>query len=62
MSPVAAVWLVVGLTGSLLLVVMLVALVRQGMLLGRTGMRLGREVGSIAESIGRSPRVRNPQR
>lgn len=62
MSAVAVVWLVVGLSGSLLLGVMLVALVREGLLLGRTGMRLVREVGSIGGSIGGTARVRNPQR
>lgn len=62
MSPVAAVWLVVGLTGSLLLGVVTVALVRQGILLGRTGMRLARELGDLAESIGGSQGRRNPQR
>lgn len=62
MSAVATVWLVIGLTGSLLLGVVLTALVRQSLLLGRTGMRFAREVGSLAGSLGSSERVRKPQR
>lgn len=62
MSAVATVWLVVGLTGSLLLAVTVVALVRQGMLLGRTGMRFAREIGSITGTMDRPERVRNARR
>lgn len=62
MSAVATVWLVIGLIGSLVLAVVSVALVRQGVALGRTGMRFAREVGSITGSIPASARLRNPQR
>lgn len=61
MSVPATVWLVVGLVATALVAVVLVALVRQGMLVGRTAMRLAREVGEASEgigSVGRGSRTR----
>lgn len=51
MSTPAVVWLLVGAAGTALLAIVLVALVRQGMLLGRTAMRFGREVGDLGATI-----------
>lgn len=52
MSVPATVWIVVGLGATALVAVLLVALVRQGLLVGRTAMRLARELGEASEGIG----------
>lgn len=52
MTIPAAVWLVVGLVASAMLVVVVVALARQGLLVGRTAMRLAREAGEATRGMG----------
>lgn len=61
MSIPAVVWMVVGLVATALLAVVLVALVRQGLLVGRTALRLGREIAEVTSgmgSVGRSGTTR----
>ena len=61
MSIPAVVWMVVGLVATALLAVVLVALVRQGLLVGRTALRLGREIAEVTAgmgSVGRSGTTR----
>ena len=52
MSPVAIVWLVVGLGGLLLGVIFTVAMVRHGVLLGRAVARVAREAAETAAPSG----------
>lgn len=49
MTTVATVWLLVGLIGMALLAIVGLALIRQGILVGRTAIRLAREAGSEVE-------------
>jgi hypothetical protein len=58
----AAVWLVVGLGATALLVIVGVALIRQGILVGRTAMRFAREAGGVAQEIAAPGRAREPRR
>lgn len=58
MTTVATVWLLVGLVGTALVTILLVALIRQGMLVGRTAMRLVREAGTEAEGASSARRGR----
>jgi hypothetical protein len=44
--------MVVGLVATALLAVVLVALVRQGLLVGRTALRLGREIAEVTAGMG----------
>lgn len=62
MSTPAVVWVVVGLGATAILGVLLVALVRQAILLGRTAMRLAREAGELTEGIGAAGRARTGRR
>jgi heme exporter protein D len=48
----AAVWLIVGLASSVILGIVAVALVRQGLLLGRATMRLAREASEATAGMG----------
>lgn len=52
MSAPSIVWLVVGLTATALSAILVVALVRQSILVGRTALRLAREVSEVAEGMG----------
>jgi hypothetical protein len=58
----AAVWLVVGLGATALLIIFSVALIRQGILVGRTAMRFAREAGEVSEGIAAPGRAREPRR
>lgn len=51
MSTPAIVWLVIGLLGTAALLVTAVALVRHGMVLGRTVARFAREAGPEVDGI-----------
>ncbi|MFM8999976.1 MAG: hypothetical protein ACKOKE_08025 [Actinomycetota bacterium] len=62
MSTPAVVWVVVGLGATAILGVLLVALVRQAILLGRTAMRLVREAAELTEGIGAAGRARTGRR
>jgi hypothetical protein len=53
MAPWLVVWLVLFLTTTALLVAFAIALVRHGIVLGRTARRMSEEVGPIAEDIRR---------
>lgn len=53
MSTWLVVWLVVGLTATALLIAFGIALVRHGMILGRTAKQMADEVGPIAADIQR---------
>lgn len=52
MSIPAVVWLVVGLSATALFAIVVVALVRQSLLVGRTALRLAREVSEVTGSMG----------
>ena len=50
-SGVAVVWLTIGLVSTIALVAMLIALVRHGILVGRTASRLQEEIAPITHQI-----------
>lgn len=52
MTAPATVWLVVGLVATVVLAILLVGLIRQGVLVGRTAMRLARDVADATEGMG----------
>lgn len=52
MTTPATVWLVVAVASTLLLAVVLAAIVRQLLLIGRTVARFGREVDAASAGIG----------
>lgn len=62
MTTVALVWLVVGLLSTALLLVVVVALVRQGLLVGRTVARFARETGPSTSAITDAGRERGARR
>jgi hypothetical protein len=50
-SGVAVTWLTIGLVTSIALLAMLIALVRHGILIGRTAARFQEEISPITEEI-----------
>lgn len=62
MSTPAIVWLVVGLLGTAALIAMTVALVRHGLVLGRTVSRFQREASPEIEGMSRAREARTPRR
>lgn len=62
MSAPAIVWLAVGLVGTALLAMFLVALVRHGLLVGRSAARLAREAGAALEGVEAPGRGRGTRR
>lgn len=62
MTVPAVVWLLVGLGTTTVLAIVVIALIRQGVLVGRTAMRLAREAGDISQGIGAAGRASDPRR
>lgn len=62
MSVPAIVWFVVGVGGTALLAVFAVALVRHGLVLGRTASRFAREASAEIEGISAAGRGREARR